>query len=142
MVYDSVDLVFDTDGDYVLTRDGDLQNTSFDVLVGLIQAVHIRSKYPAGSWALYPSLGVVDIPIGEQNLPETAALWEDYLYTVLTQNGLVDPTDLLIESAPMSQDTLVTLIRILCEPTDANGGRSGINIFSVVDHNKKIARFY
>lgn len=142
MIYDSIDLVFDLDGDLAITEDGDLATTDFDVLVAIIQAVQIRVRYPAFSWKQYPGVGVIETPLGLQNTPETAEAWEDIIYTALVRDGLVDSNDLELTSAPLNEHTIITLMRILCDPTDANGGRTSINIYSIMDYKNQVARFY
>ena len=142
MIYDSIDMVLDLDGDLALTETGDIMTTEFDVLIGIIQAIQTRIRHPALSWRLYPDLGVLTVPIGQPNSEETAEAWEDLIYTALVQDGLVDSSDLELTSAPLNEHTIITLIRLSVHPTDANGGRSGLNVYAIMDYNTKVARFY
>jgi hypothetical protein len=142
MIYDSIDMVLSLDGDLVLSEHGDIMTTEFDVLVAIIQAIQIRIRYPAFSWELYPDLGVVELPIGQENSEETAEAWEEAIYTALVKDGLVDSGNLRLTSAPLNEHTIITLISLTVHPTDANGGRTGLNIYAIMDYNKNIARFY
>lgn len=142
MIYDSIDFVLTLDGDLAIDDRGDVYSTDFDVLVSIIQAIQIRIRYPALSWNQYPDLGVVDIPVGRENSVETATEWENYIYTVLVKDGLVDSGDVELTSAPLSPEAIITLIRLSVTPTEANGGRTELNIYAIMDYNKQVARFY
>lgn len=142
MIYDSIDFAFDLDGDFVVDAAGDIQDTEFDVLVGVVQAINSRIAYPQGSWRLYPDIGVIEQPIGKLNSLETSEEWEDFIIAALTEDGMVEASDIELASAPLSENTFMTLVKMRVMPTDANGGRTGLNFFSIFDLNKQVARFY
>tara|TARA_Y100001973_G_C5075428_1_gene269728 strand:- start:277 stop:705 length:429 start_codon:yes stop_codon:yes gene_type:complete len=142
MIYDSIDMAFDLDGDFVISEQNDIMTTEFDVLVGIIQAIQLRVKYPAGSWNLYPDLGVLETPEGQINSEETADAWENLIITSLVSQGLVDSSDIELTSAPLNEETIVTLIQLSVDATEFNGQADSINIYAVMDYGQKIFRFY
>jgi len=131
-LYDSNDLIFSNDGDIVVDS-GDLLSTSFDPLLAVIQQVRIRIHYMAGSWRLNPNLGVVDMPIGQINSLETAKGWESLVYAALVHDGLILPEDLEIETAPLSEDTILTMVTVQAQTGPSSGGNGGFTVYSVQD---------
>ncbi len=142
MRYDSIDLAFSHDQDLVIDQYGDLQDTSFDTLVALHQLILDRARNPVGSWRRVPSSGVIDTPIGKQNTEEVAKGWERILFTALTEDGLVLPQHLSIHTAPLTQDSFITLTSVEVEPTPENGGRSSILVYSIMDLGSQTFYFY
>ncbi len=142
MNYDSIDLALTTEGDFSLNGEGDLHSTIGDVLLGILQSVGTRVKYPAGSWKLYPNLGVRKLPIGELNIPETAKEWESNIISALTAEGMILPGDLQVQTAPLGPDTLLTLINLKTDPSRYNGGTTQLKFYAIFDSATRQILFY
>lgn len=142
MNYDSIDFAVDGDGDYVLSTDGDLLDTAFDPLLGIVQAVRNRVRYLAGDWRQYPDLGLPYRPIGDLNTPDTAAAWENAIIASLVQDGLLASEDITLTSVPLSEITLLTLIEVRVEPTEFNGHRTLARLYAIYDHNEQVVNFH
>jgi len=142
MTYDSIDMGFNLDGDIILGDDGDLFKTDFDVLIALTQQIHIRVKYLADEWSLQPLLGVVFQPIGDLNYEENAEEWKSAIFMALTHDGLVDSSDLAIEIAPLDDVSLLTVISVTVQPTEANNNATTLNVFGFVHLDERKLLFY
>ena len=45
-------------------------------------------------------------------------------------------------SAPLNEETIITLLQLTVEPTEFNGGQTFLNIYAIMDYGKKVFRFY
>lgn len=141
-IYDSYDLAYSNEGDLVILPNGGLATTFADPLQALVQAVRDRILYPKGSRALYAATGVDDHPWGLQNTEDNAEAWKNAIITCLTDDGLILPEDLVVDIAPLDEETWILAIFISCAPTPENGMQDSIPYVFAINHNqKRIALF-
>lgn len=120
-VYDSIDLRWTWNGDYNLGHDGDLEDTSQDVLLSLIQDIHNVCASALRDWELYPNLGAgLDDFVGEPNLRSRADLMHDRLRLALTGANIVAEKDLRIRVIPVHRHKIMILLMVQVVPTAAN----------------------
>jgi hypothetical protein len=128
-VYDKIDLGWSFQGDLYLGDDGDIADTKHDPLRSAVQEVRTRVKSEQGDWKMYPELGAtVRDFVGKMNNKKTAEALKTRIISALAQHGFVDPQDLKIMYAPISQDTLIVRITLRVAPTPQNANSSTIGI--------------
>lgn len=116
-----MDIRWTWNGDFALGPDGDLLDTSSDVLVSMIQDVHTICASALSDWELYPNMGAgLDDFIGEPNVRSRADLISDRLRLALTNADIVDERDLSIRVAPVHRHKVLIVITIDVTPTPDN----------------------
>lgn len=120
-VYDSVDLSFGWNGDFSISGDGDLEDTSNDGLQSLIDQIHDLCASTFKDWELYPSRGAgLDDFIGEPNNRTTGNRIHDRLRTSIISAGLVSEDDLAIRVSPIHANKVLIVISIDAIATETN----------------------
>jgi hypothetical protein len=120
-IYDAVDIRWTWNGDLNLGHDGDLQDTSTDVLVSLIQDIHNICASALNDWELYPNLGAgLDDFVGEPNVRSRADMIHDRLRLALTTANVVQEDDLKIRVVPVHRHKVMILLMIAVTPTIDN----------------------
>lgn len=119
--YDDIDLKFTYNGDYAIGHDGDLSSTEDDALQSLIQDVQSISNSDAGDWEFYPGRGAtLSDFVGEPNSRTTGSAIHDRLKMALIAQGIVLNEDLDVKVVPISNTTVLIVVRIDAEPTPFN----------------------
>lgn len=121
-VYDAIDLRFGWNGDYSVSPDGDLEDTSTNTLQSLIDQIHDICASALKDWEIYPARGAgLDDFHGEPNTRSTGTRIHDRLRIAIVSAGLVAENDLSIRVAPIHINKVLILISIDAVPTEANG---------------------
>ena len=120
-VYDAIDMRWTWNGDYSLGHDGDLADTSTDVLLSLLQDIHDVCASAAQDWELLPNWGAqLDDFIGEPNVRSRANMLHDRVRLALTNTNTVAEKDLQIRVIPVHRHKVMILIAIQVMPTARN----------------------
>ena len=127
-VYDSVDMRWTWNGDYSLGHDGDLADTSTDVLLSLLQDIHDICASAAQDWELLPNWGAqLDDFIGEPNVRSRANQLHDRVRLALTNTNTVAERDLQIRVIPVHRHKVMILIAVQVVATAQNQLNSTTN---------------
>ena len=112
-IYDSTDALFSWDGDYAIGEDGDLADTSDDLLQSLVQEIQTIVKSEIGDWLSDPSVGsnLSDF-VGGPNTQQAANNIHDRLVVKLTENGVVSQDDLSVQIVPVGIYQLMIMITV------------------------------
>ena len=120
-VYDAIDIKWTWNGDYSIGRDGDLEDTSNDILLSLIQDLHNICASALKDWELYPNLGAgLDDFIGEPNVRSRADLIHDRIRLALTGANVVREADLRVKVVPVHRHKIMIILMIEVIPTPLN----------------------
>lgn len=120
-VYDSIDLSFGWNGDYSIGSDGDLEDTSNNGLLSLIDQLHDLAASTFKDWELYPSRGAgLDDFVGEPNTRSTGNRIHDRWRTAIVSAGLVVEDDLEIRVAPVHKHKVLIVTSIDAVATETN----------------------
>jgi hypothetical protein len=126
-LYDSVDLDFTWDGDYIIDSSGDLKDTSDDYLKSIQNEIFSIVKSSVGDWKEDPQLGAdLDDFIGEPNDRNTAANMKARLQSSLTQ--VVNAKDLSVRIVPVHLHKVLIIINLEVIPTAQNKMRGGNSV--------------
>lgn len=126
MNYDSIDLAFTWDGDYVIGEDGDIGDTSSDFISSLVQEIQTVVKGEFGDWEKFPNLcaGLNDFN-GEPNTRATGDKIINRITSKLTSVGLVKVEDLKVKVVPIGTSQVLVSIRVQATPTPNNSLQLG-----------------
>lgn len=128
-VYDRNDLAWTSRGDIIISHDGDIMDTNADPLRSLFQEVKTRIKSEIGDWKLSPTVGSsIGDYVGEPNNKLTAEAIKTRIKVALTQDGLVNSSDLSIKYMPIDIDRLMVRVTILVAQTAKNAGSESLKI--------------
>ena len=120
-VYDAVDIRWTWNGDYSVGQDGDLEDTSYDALLSLLQDIHNICASALRDWELYPNLGAgLDDFVGEPNVRSRADLIHDRIRLALTSANVVKEADLRVRVIPVHRHKVMILLMIKVVPTAFN----------------------
>lgn len=126
MIYDSIDLAYTWDGDYVVGEDGDLGDTSYDFIASLIQEIQTIVQGDQGDWEKHPNLPAsINDFNGEPNTRRTADKITDRVVSKLTAQGLVKAEDLKVKLTPIGTNQVLVSIRVQATPTPNNSLQLG-----------------
>lgn len=110
--YTEVGLGMSNNGDLVLSSSGDLKIS--DAKRTLEQNILFRALTDFADFYLHPNFGAnLSELIGEPNTRKNAETGQENLFTVLTQDGLVDATDLKISAVPIEKHRLIYAIFVM-----------------------------
>lgn len=119
--YDHIDLRWVGCGDYVISDEGDLQDTLSDGLLSLIQEIQDICKCELGDWEMWPAKGVTPEDfVGEPNNEETAISLHDRIRIAIVTQGLVSEQDLSIKIIPVHRYEVLVVIRVRALATPYN----------------------
>lgn len=125
--YDEIDLDWTWDGDLKLDTDGDLKDTSRDVLQSLQTEIHTIVKSELGDWREDISVGAnLDDFIGEPNTRETGVQIKARIENAL--NEIINLNDLSVRITPVGIYRVLISISVEVAPTPENRLQSGISI--------------
>lgn len=127
-IYDAVDMKWTWNGDYSVGHDGDLEDTTTDGLLSLIQDIHNICASALRDWELYPNLGAgLDDFIGEPNVRSRGELINDRIRLALTNANVVNGADLKVRVIPVHRHKVLILLVIDVVPTAFNQLASSAN---------------
>lgn len=112
-IYDSIDLDWTWDGDYVLGNDGDIGDTSYDTLKSIETEVATIVKSDALDWEKDPFIGAtLNDFVGEPNTRETGKRIEERVLLALGNVGILQPSDLQVRVVPITAHQLMIMITV------------------------------
>ena len=125
-VYDDFDLEFTWNGDFPISRDGDLRDTSRDGLQSLIDQLHDICASTFKDWEIYPNRGAgLDDYIGEPNTRTVGGRIHDRVRIAISSAGLVCEEDLKVRVVPVHIHKVLIILMINAAPTPNNNLREG-----------------
>lgn len=111
-MYESLDLYFSDQGDFIIGPDGDLFDTVDDSHRSLYQEIITLSTSNYNDFALHPTLGAnLQEFTGARNNAQTGALIRERLQQTLTDFLLLEGT-YQIEVVPISPDQVSVLLQV------------------------------
>jgi len=119
--YDSNDLDWTWDGDLILGDDGDLADTSSDLIVSLENEIRtvIRSEF--GDWEEHPILGAnLSEFLGEANTRQTGNKIREQITSRIVAIGIVKQEDLFVRVVPVGDNQVLVIITVMASSTPAN----------------------
>jgi len=125
-LYDSIDMDFSWDGDYAISDDGDLKDTTYDYLQSLRNEIHNVMRSEFGDWELNPNFGANASDFrGEPNTRETGTAIEERFRARIVAAGIVRAGDLGVRVVPVGIHQVMVVINISATATPANGLTAG-----------------
>lgn len=125
--YDSVDLDWSWDGDYIQGDDGDLKDTSEDLLLSFRNEIASIVKSNAGDWREDVDHGAsLDDFVGEPNTRETAKAIELRLKNSLRILGRI--ADFAVRVVPVHIHRVLIIVKADVLATAQNGLRAGDSV--------------
>ena len=119
--YDSRDLDWSWDGDFIIGEDGDFKDNSDDLIRSLETELRtvIRSEFT--DWEKHPMLGcnLSDFR-GEPNTREVAANMEQRIISGLISSGIVRQGDVSIRIIPTAQSEVMIMLAVTAVATSGN----------------------
>lgn len=141
-MYESSDLFFSEEGDYVIDQAGDMFDTLSDPLLALGQIIRDRCKYVAGSFKLYPRLGVLTLPFGIYNFDENREMYAKQLEIALTEDGIIIPEDLEVDISPIDHESWLITIALRLHPSFFNSDTTERVFFVAMSQRNQEIRFF
>lgn len=119
--YNAIDATFTWDGDYIESDDGDIQDTSSDLILSIIQEVRNVVKSDSFDWEKDITLGAnISDYNGEPNSREIGILIENRVKSAISNQGIVNNTDLNVRVIPVHANQVLIMIRIAATSTSGN----------------------
>jgi hypothetical protein len=115
--YNTADLKWTDDGDFVLTEDGDLMLVAENELIE--QNIKIPLKTVNPDWASDPIGADMEDMIGLENTRETAEIGKAKIKNAYLKTGFFDEGDIWIEAKPTSPSTIMFFV-FVNSPFDNN----------------------
>lgn len=124
--YDSYDLDWSWDGDFIRGDDGDFKDTSYDAIQSLLNEIRTIVRSEIGDWQLHGLLAsnLSDF-LGEPNTEETANNIRERIISSLSTFETVLPSDLNVRIVPVQRHLVMILISISIEATQFNSVTAG-----------------
>jgi len=141
--YDGIDLRFTNNGDFVISE-GDLQDTSHDSLLSIVQDIQTVAKSVFNDWEMYPNYAAgLDDFIGEPNSRETGLLLKERIRLALIAAGIVLEDDLKVFVFPIHRKEVSIVIKIaaLATPFNFLSAGEGLTVYFVYDYLEKGVMF-
>lgn len=119
--YDSVDLDWTWNGDFLIGQDGDFADTSDDYLRSLVNEIQTIVKSDYGDWLKQPALGAgLSEFKGEPNSRETGKAIENRLISKLTSSNLLRKNDIQVRVTPVHVNQVLIIIRVQADASPGN----------------------
>ena len=120
-IYDAIDLEWMWDGDFARGKDGDLKDTSYDLIQALIQEIQAVVKSDIGDWKEHPTLaaGIKDYQ-GEPNTRKTGDAIKNRVISILTSHNIVKRGDLDVRVIPVHIHEVLIMIKVNATATSGN----------------------
>lgn len=118
--YDSIDLDFTWDGDFLTDQQGDLKDTSEDFLLSFRNEIFTVVKSDLKDWREEPGVGTgLGDFIGEPNVSDTGKSIEQRVRSALTV--IANSSDIDVRVIPVGVHKVLITITIQVLATPANG---------------------
>lgn len=119
--YDSIDLDWTWDGDFILGDDGDLKDTSDDLIRSLENEIMTLVKSETTDWEINPTFAA-DLSdfLGEPNSRENGGRIEDRVRLKLASTGLVLSGDMEVRVVPVGAHEIMIIISVQALATSGN----------------------
>ena len=118
--YDSIDFKFSWNGDFA-EEAGDLQDTSDDYILSLLQEIHTICASSLKDWKLYPRRAAsLDDFVGEPNTKSSASAIKNRLQLAISSAGVVQEADLTIRVIPIHIYKVLIIIGVNAIATENN----------------------
>lgn len=119
--YDAIDLTWTLGGDLALGKDGDLADTTHDVLKSLRQEIRTRVRSSLEDWQMHPTIGAdLDEIIGEPNNRDTAEIGKARIVDSLIRDNFMAEGDIQVKFTPVDRHRILYVMRVSVAPTAAN----------------------
>jgi hypothetical protein len=135
--YDAVDIKWSWNGDCLVGKDGDFDDTFNDQVESLIQEIQSVVQAELGDWAEHPTYAAtLSDFIGEPNTRETGNRIQQRVVTSLLTAAVVVKQDLTVRIMPVDIHTVLIIIKVLAAPTGNNSvrPRDGVVVTMVYDY--------
>lgn len=121
-IYDSIDCAWSWDGDYSVGIDGDLADTSSDLLISLITEIQTAIKSETFDWERDQGFAtnLSDFQ-GMPNIKEMGQRIESRVKSTLVEFGIVFPFDLHVRAVPTHPNEILIALAVKVAPTLENG---------------------
>jgi hypothetical protein len=119
--YDSNDMDFTWDGDFIRGEDGDIGDTSSDGVVALINEIRSLVKAETLDWEKEATFAtnLSDFQ-GEANTQSTGEIIEERIFAAITNHGIVRDGDLTVRVVPVHVNQVLIMIRVVADSTSGN----------------------
>tara|TARA_Y100000310_G_C20543520_1_gene744479 strand:+ start:377 stop:847 length:471 start_codon:yes stop_codon:yes gene_type:complete len=119
--YDSKDLTWTWDGDFVLDDSGDLAHNEDDALESIETEIVTIVKSSTKDWAHHPRIGAnLWRFVGEPNTRKNAEKIKDAISVALVSAGLVRKQDIKVDVNTVSLDVLYVKVFLSATSTPSN----------------------
>ena len=137
--YDKNDCLWTSRGDYFISGDGDIMDTSHDPLRSLLQEIRTRCESDQGDWIVFPAVGsdLRDF-VGEPNNQYTAESIKTRITAALARDSFIHTKDISIKYMPVDREKLLIRATIKVAPTAANGNSDSLTrtmLYNYSDNN-------
>lgn len=120
-IYDSIDADWSFDGDYDIGPDGDLKDTSYNLLQSIANEIHSVMKSEIGDWEKHPLFATnINEEVGKPNNQLTGRSIEQKVRSSLIANNIVKAEDLAVRVVPVGVSQVLILINISAQATPQN----------------------
>lgn len=130
-----VDIYFTPEGDFFLSDNEDLEDTTRYAYRGLIQKITTRMESSKGDWPLQQGVGAdLNRFVGQPNTQVTGSNIVRAIQNELVGSGVLLASELLVEVVPLTQD----IVGIILFITPAGSSRSIVLNFTYDLRDNKI----
>jgi len=120
-LYDGIDLLWTDDGDFALSRNNDIADTSHDPLLAVAQDIYDRVKCDKGDYKEIPNIGAsLSDFIGEPNTRSNSKLLEKRIFNAMKVGGPISLGDVSVSTFPISKHNLAIKFTLFTQPTQWN----------------------
>jgi len=120
-IYDSIDLRWTWDGDYITGDDGDIADTRDDLLESFRTELHSVLRSEFNDWEMHPNLGAnISEFRGEPNTRETGDALKSRIIGRLVASGNVQASDLDVRIVPVGKSQVLCILTINATATPGN----------------------
>jgi len=124
--YDAIDLEWSWDGDYSIDENGDLKDTSADLIESIVQEVRTVIKSESFDWEKDPTVGAnLNDFKGEPNNRFTGQAIQDRIKSAISNIGVAQSGDISVRVVPVHNNQVLILVRILAEASPGNSLEPG-----------------
>lgn len=125
-VYDRLDFVLDTLGDFQLGGNGDLEDGSADTIQPILSTIRSLLLAETGDWLADSDFAAnLSDFVGEPNSPELAEAIEVRIRSILNRKLSIPTSDIAVRTVPISESTLSIFIGLSALSTPLNSLNAG-----------------
>jgi len=119
--YDSIDLDWTWDGDFILGKDGDLKDTEDDLLRSLLNEIHTIARSEFNDWQMHPNLGANMSEFrGEPNSREVGEAMRSRFKSRLVAAGILRSEDVSVRVIPVGRHQALIMLNVEATATSGN----------------------